>query len=227
MRVIGLTGGIAMGKSTVAAIFRRHRVPVFDADRLVHVLQGPGGAAVPAIARLFPDTVEGGAIQRDRLREAIARDPAALGALEQIIHPLVRAARSRFIARARARRAPLALLDIPLLFEGGGDRTCDLVVAVSAPPDLQRQRIRARRRMTLQQADAIIARQMADAERRARADIVIHTGLSRHHAVRQVSRLLRRLRTANIPAQGFIKKSSQRRMNSGQCPRRDGSPNSG
>ena len=193
MLILGLTGGIAMGKSTVAALFRRAGVPVFDADRAVHKLQGRGGAAVVPIASLVPGAVVDGVVDRARLRRAVMDDPGLLSALERIVHPLVRAEQERFLARARARRAAIAVLDIPLLFEGGGERACGFVVTVSAPPAIQRHRLRLRRRMTEAEADRIIARQMTDAERRRRADLVIRTGLSRHHAARQVARLLARL----------------------------------
>ncbi len=193
MQIVGLTGGIAMGKSTVAALFRRARIPVFDADRAVHTLQGPGGKAVAPIGRLRPDAVRNGAVDRARLRQAIADDPSLLPALERIIHPLVRREQARFLARARARGASLAVLDVPLLFEGGGDLACDLVATVSASRAAQRHRIRLRRAMTPAQAEQLIGRQMTDHERRARADVVIRTGLSRHHATIQVRRLLSRL----------------------------------
>lgn len=183
-----------MGKSSVASLFRQAKVPVFDADRVVHQLQGRGGAAVEAIAALVPGAVSEGAVDRGALRRAVNSDPSLLSALERIIHPLVRARQSRFLRAARRRRAGLVVLDIPLLFEGGGDRACDLVVTVSAPAATQRHRIRARRRMSDAEAAQIVARQMSDAERCRRADLVIRTGLSRHHAARQVRLLLARLR---------------------------------
>ena len=196
MRVVGLTGGIAMGKSTVAAVFRRAGIPVFDADRTVHLLQRAGGEAVAPIARLCPDAVSEGAVDRARLRRAVARDPALLAALERIIHPMVRSRQQRFLACARARRAPFAVLDVPLLFEAGGARLCDLVVTVSAPTRVQHHRIRRRGVMSDDEAGRIIDRQMDDRERRARSDIVIRTGLSRHHAATQVRRLIARLRAS-------------------------------
>ena len=186
-----------MGKSTVAALFRRARVPVFDADRAVHDVQRPGGDAVGPIARLVPAAVSDGIIDRARLRDAVAADPAILPGLERIIHPLVRARQARFLAAAQRGRAPFAVVDVPLLFEGGGDRLCDLVITVSAPSSVQRHRVRARRRMSAVEAERIIARQMSDADRRRRADLVIRTGLSRFHATRQVHRLMSRLRTVS------------------------------
>lgn len=190
VKVVGLTGGIGMGKSTAAAALRRAGLPVFDADRCVHALQAPGGRAVPAIAALLPDVVQAGRIDRAALRRAVIADPPLLSALERIMHPLVRAAQARFLARARASRRRCAVLDVPLLFEGGGDRACDLVMVVSAPRALQLARIRKRRGMTLAEAAALIARQMPDAQKRARADIVIDTGLSRWHSLRQIRRWL-------------------------------------
>jgi dephospho-CoA kinase len=190
MIVIGLTGGIGMGKSTAAAVFRARLVPVFDADAEVHRMQRQGGAAVAAIAAAFPGTVADGAVDRARLRAAVLGDPAALRTLESLIHPRVRAAEHRFLARARRAGRPLAVLDIPLLFETGGDGRVDHVVVVSAPPDVQRHRVRLRGHMDAAQAAAVIARQMPDAAKRARADTVIRTGLSRYHARRQILRLL-------------------------------------
>ncbi len=194
MKIVGLTGGIGMGKSTAAAAFRRARLPVFDADATVHRLQAKGGAAVARIAQAFPGVVVDGAIDRPRLRAAAIQDPAAMATLERIIHPLVRAAERRFLHAARHARARAAVLDIPLLLETHGDKRVDVVVVVSAPAAVQRARVRARRRMTDAQITAIIARQMPDAEKRRRADVVVRTGLSRYHATRTLNRLIRRLR---------------------------------
>ena len=220
VRVIGLTGGIAMGKSTVAARFRGARIPVFDADRAVHELQGRGGAAVAPIARLLPGVVVNGAVDRQRLRLAVGAEPSLLPALERILHPMVRQRQRRFLARARAARAPFAVLDVPLLFETGGDRACDLVLVVSAPSTTQRQRLRARGTMPDSQIDRILARQLPDIVRRMRADLVIRTGLSRGHAALALRRLLHRLRNGDQTAPAFIKKSSPRRHQPGQVPRR-------
>ena len=195
MLVIGLTGGIGMGKSTAAAAFRRARLPVFDADAAVHALQAPGGKALPAIAAAFPGTVTAGQLDRAALRTAVLGDPKALRRLERIIHPLVRAAERAFLAHARAAGARAAVLDIPLLLETGGDRRVDRVVVVSAPRDVQVNRVRHRRHMSPDQIDAIIARQMPDAEKRRRADLVVRTGLSRHHALRTLRRLIQELRS--------------------------------
>ena len=195
MKVIGLTGGIGMGKSTAAAAFRRAGLPVFDADACVHLLQAPGGAALPAIARAFPGTVATRAgrleLDRDALRAAVLADPDALRRLEAILHPQVRRAERAFLARARRAGARAAVLDIPLLFEAGGVGRVDQVVVVSAPADVQRHRVRRRRGMNPEQVAAVLARQMPDAEKRRRADVVVRTGLSRHHALRAVRRLIR------------------------------------
>jgi dephospho-CoA kinase len=194
MIVIGLTGGIGMGKSTAASVFRARGVPVFDADAEVHRMQRRGGAAVGAIAAAFPGAVQDGAVDRARLRAAVLGNPEALRRLEALIHPRVRAAERRFLARARRAGHQVAVLDIPLLFETGGAARVDHVVVVSAPADVQRHRVRLRGRMDAAQAAAVIARQMPDAAKRRRADTVIRTGLSRFHARRQILRLLERLR---------------------------------
>jgi len=193
MKIIGLTGGIGMGKSTAAAAFRRAHLPVFDADAEVHRLQARGGAAVGPIGAALPGTVVDGAVDRPRLRAAAIQDKAAMKTLERILHPLVRAAERRFLAAARRAGCRAAVLDIPLLLEAGGRRRVDMVVVVSAPAAVQLARVRRRGRMTEAQIAAIIARQMPDAEKRRRADVVVQTGLSRHHALRQLRRLIRGL----------------------------------
>ncbi len=194
MIVVGLTGGIGMGKSTAAAAFRRAKIPVFDADLVVHQLQAKDGRAVPAIAAAFPDAVRDGRIDRAGLRRAVMAETAALRRLEAIVHPLVRRAEGSFLARARRAGSRAAVLDIPLLLETGGDRRVDLVVVVTAPRDVQIARVRQRRKMSRAETDAIIARQMPDSEKRRRADVLVRTGLSRHHAIRQIRRLIGNLR---------------------------------
>jgi dephospho-CoA kinase len=193
MRIIGLTGSIGMGKSTAADTFRRLRVPVFDADAAVHALQGPGGAAVAPIEAAFPGTTRDGRVDREALRRRVLGDPAALKRLERIVHPLVRRAEAAFIATWRRRGAGLLVLDIPLLLETGGEARVDLVLVVSAPGPVQRARVLARGGMTPERLAAILARQVPDAQKRRRADIVVHTGLSRHHAQRQIRKLVRGL----------------------------------
>ncbi|HWX49409.1 MAG TPA: dephospho-CoA kinase [Roseomonas sp.] len=194
MKVLGLTGGIGMGKSTASNTFRRLGVPVFDADAAVHRLQGRGGRAVAPIAAAFPGTVREGAVDREALRRAVLGDPAALNRLESIVHPLVRAEEQRFLGRARRAGRRIVVLDIPLLFETGGESRCDAVVVVSAPAAVQRARVLTRRGMTPERLAAILARQTPDSEKRKRADFVIRTGLSRAHAQRAIRRLLKRFR---------------------------------
>jgi dephospho-CoA kinase len=193
VKIIGLTGGIGMGKSTAAAAFRRARIPVFDADATVHTLQARGGAAVAPIGAAFPGTISDGAVNRAALRAAVLGKPEQLRRLEQLMHPLVRAAEQRFLASARRARRPAAVLDIPLLLETGGEQRVDTVLVVSAPKSVQRQRVRRRGRMTDAEIDSVLARQMPDAEKRRRADIVVRTGLSRHHAQRKLRRLIQDL----------------------------------
>ena len=183
-----------MGKSTAAAAFRRLRVPVFDADAAVHELQGPGGRGVAPIEAAFPGTTRGGRVDREALRRAVLADGAALTRLERIVHPLVRAAERRFLAGARRRRAPLAVLDVPLLFETRGEDRCDAVVVVTAPARVQRLRVLRRPGMTEARLKAILARQMPDSQKRRRADHLVHSGLSRHHAQRAVRRIVRQYR---------------------------------
>jgi dephospho-CoA kinase len=198
VKILGLTGGIGMGKSTASNIFRRNNVPVFDADATVHALQARGGRAVAPIAAAFPDAVRDGVVVREAVRRAVFEDPrgqrAALRRLERIVHPLVRAEERRFLAAARRRRRPLVVLDIPLLFETKGERRCDAVMVVSASPNVQRARVLARPDMNPARLVSILKRQMPDPLRRAKADHVVRTGLSRHLTRRHILALLRRLR---------------------------------
>lgn len=190
MIILGLTGGIGMGKSTAAAAFRRARIPVFDADAEVHRMQARGGRAIRAIGAVFPGTVRDGEVDRAALRQAVLGEPEALAQLEGILHPMVREQERAFVARARRRGARAVVLDIPLLLETGGERRVDRIVVVSAPRDVQMHRIRARRRMSNADIEAVIARQMPDAEKRRRADVVIPTGLSRHASLKALHRLI-------------------------------------
>lgn len=195
MIILGLTGSIGMGKSNAAAALRRLGVPVFDADAAVHRLLGKGGGAVAAVREAFPGTEgPGGAIDRQALGREVFGRPAELRRLEQILHPMVRRAERRFVAAARARREPNVVLDIPLLFETGGDRRCDRVLVVSAPAWLQRQRVARRRGMTDSRLQAILAAQTPDREKRRRADFVVLTGLSRARTLRELKQILRILR---------------------------------
>ena len=191
MIVLGLTGGIGMGKSTAAAAFRRAHIPVFDADAAVHRMQGRGGKAVRPIAEAFPGTVRDGEVDRVALRQAVLGKPDALTRLEGILHPMVRQEEQAFVARARRHGSRAVVLDIPLLLETGGDKRVDRIIVVSAPRGVQIQRIRARRRMSDADVKAVIARQMPDAAKRKRADVVIKTGLSRNASLKALSRLIR------------------------------------
>ena len=209
MVILGLTGSIAMGKSTAAANFRRLGVPVYDADHAVHRLLAKGGAAVPLVAAAFPGTVRHGAVDRAALGAVVFADHAALKRLERIVHPLVRAGEQRFLRRQAARRARLVVLDIPLLFEDRGEGRCDAVAVVTAPAFLQAQRVLARPGMTLERLAGILRRQMPDREKRRRADFVVESGLGKRHSLRRVVhivRLLRARRGRNWPPRPYLKR---------------------
>lgn len=171
---IALTGSIGMGKSTVAAMFERAGIPVFDADAVVRKLQGPGGGLVAKIGELFPGTVRCGTLDRECLAQIVLPDAAKLAALEQLVHPAVREARDAFAAEHP--HAPALLFEIPLLFETRGETEFDKVVVVSAPPEVQRARVMQRAGMTAAKLDSILARQLPDTEKRSRADFVVDTG---------------------------------------------------
>lgn len=171
---VGLTGSIGMGKSTVAAMFAAAGVPVFDADAAVHVLQGPGGGLVAEIEAAFPGSSGLGGVDRALLGPMVLGDPSALKRLESIVHPAVAEERAAFLALHAD--APIVVFDVPLLFETGGDARVDRVVVVSAPADIQRARVLARPGMTSEKFEAILARQLSDAEKVARAHFVVPTG---------------------------------------------------
>lgn len=187
--IIGLTGSIGMGKSTVAGMFRKLGVPVFDADAEVRRVQGPGGRALAAIEAAFPGTTHEGGLHRDRLGAAVFGNHAALRQLERILHPLVGEAQSAFLQAHR--RRPAIVLDVPLLFEKGGWRHCDLTVVVSAPYRVQRARVLARPGMTREKLAGILKAQMPDRDKRRRADVVIETGRGRRETWLAVRRLVR------------------------------------
>ena len=174
MKMLALTGSIGMGKSTVAAMFARFGIPVFDADATVRELQSDGGPLVERIEERFPGTTRKGAVDREALAERVLGKPGELAALEALVHPAVHHERTRFIL-ANA-KAPALMFDIPLLFETHGEHAFDKVIVVSAPPEMQRERVLARPGMTPAKLEAILARQMPDSEKRARADFVIDTG---------------------------------------------------
>ena len=173
MRILGLTGSIGMGKSTTAKLFAEAGVPVYDADASVHQLYE--GEAAPAIEAAFPGTTAKGKVDRAKLSARVVHDQAAIKQLEQIVHPMLGASRQKFFADAEAAKAPVVVLDIPLLFETGGEKRVDAVVVVSTSPELQRERVLARGTMDQAKLDAIIAKQMPDAEKRKRADFVVDT----------------------------------------------------
>jgi dephospho-CoA kinase len=188
MFILGLTGSLGMGKSTTARFFAEEGVPVHDADAVVHRLYE--GEAASAIEAAFPGTTTGGKVDRDKVAARVLGDAAALRRLEHIVHPLVQAAEGRMLAEAEARGEKVALLDIPLLFETGGDKRVDAVVVVSAPPEVQRSRVLERAGMTPEKLEAILARQMPDAEKRRRADFVVDTGRGFEAARAQVRAIL-------------------------------------
>jgi dephospho-CoA kinase len=195
MIILGLTGSVGMGKSTAAAMLRKLGVPVHDSDAVVHRLLARGGAAVAPVVRAFPKVLgKDGGIDRVKLGRRVFGAPAALARLERILWPLVRQSQERFLRRARARHEKLVVLDIPLLFESGGERRCDLVAVVSAPAYLQRARVMARPGMTEERFRAMLQKQMPDSEKRRRADIVIPSGLGRAVTFRRLRRLVERLR---------------------------------
>ncbi|HEX4709325.1 dephospho-CoA kinase [Phenylobacterium sp.] len=190
MILIGLTGSIGMGKSTTAAMFREAGVPVYDADAAVHDLYDEGGAAVAPVGEAFPGVVKAGRVDREALRQAVLRDPEALKRLNAIVHPLVGRDRARFFRKAEAEGADMAVLDIPLLFETGGHANVDAIVVVSAPEQMQRERVLARPGMTAERLDAILAQQLADAEKRARAHFVVDTSRGLEPAREQVAGII-------------------------------------
>jgi dephospho-CoA kinase len=173
MIILGLTGSIGMGKSTTAKLFAEAGVPVYDADAAVHRLYE--GEAVSAIEAAFPGTTANGRVDRNRLSAQVVHDPSAMRQLEQIVHPMLGASRQKFLDDAERSGAPVAVVDVPLLFETGGEKRVDAVVVVTTTPEIQRQRILARDNMTGEKLDAILARQLLDAEKRKRADFVVDT----------------------------------------------------
>lgn len=188
MRVLGLTGSIGMGKSTTAKLFAEAGVPVYDADAAVHELYE--GEAAPAIEAAFPGTTTNGKVDRSKLSARVVHDPAAIKQLEQIVHPMLGASRQKFFADAEAAGAPVVVLDIPLLFETGGEKRVDAVVVVSTSPEVQRERVLARGTMNEAKLDAIIAKQTPDAEKRKRADFVVDTSHGLEPVRAQITHIL-------------------------------------
>jgi dephospho-CoA kinase len=192
--LIGLTGSIGMGKTETAKMFARLGIPVNDSDANVHALYEPGGAAVPHIEKAFPGTVENGRVDRARLSKALADDPSGFKRLEAIVHPLVGKAQAAFLEKAERDGADMVVLDVPLLFETGGHTRMDAVVVVSAPAHIQRKRVLERPGMTPDRLDQILARQMADEEKRAKAHFVVETDKGLDHAFEQVKSIVKTLR---------------------------------
>jgi dephospho-CoA kinase len=194
MIILGLTGSIGMGKSTAAAMLHAMGLRICDSDAIVHGLLGKGGSAVEAIAGEFRDVVHDGAVDRPALGQAVFSDPDALTRLEAILHPMVLAAQAGFLKNAALNGAPIAVLDVPLLFEVGTDQRCDAVIVVTAPRFLQEQRVLRRPGMTLERLHATLARQLPDAEKRRRADFVVHTGLGKWHTYRRLREIVLQMR---------------------------------
>lgn len=194
MLIIGLTGSIGMGKTETAKMFARHGVPVCDSDATVHALYDKGGLAVEPVGAAFPDAVVDGRVDRERLSIAVVGKPDEMRKLETIVHPLVAVAQRDFLQRTAASGAKMVVLDIPLLFETGGEARVDVTVVVSAPADLQRKRVLARPGMTGEKLDAILMKQMPDAEKRKRADFVVDSAQGLAHAESQVVAIIEKLK---------------------------------
>jgi len=188
MIILGLTGSIGMGKSTTAQLFAEEGVPVYDADAAVHVLYE--GEAASAIEAAFPGTTVNGKVDRNRLSARVVNDPAAMKRLEEIVHPMLGASRQKFLQAAEQSGAPVAVVDVPLLFETGGEKRVDAVVVVTTTPEVQRERILARPNMTDEKLDAILARQMPDAEKRRRANFVVDTSHGLEHVRARIRDIL-------------------------------------
>jgi dephospho-CoA kinase len=195
MLLVGLTGSIGMGKSETAKMFARHGVPVCDSDATVHALYEKGGAAVEPVGAAFPDVIVDGRVDRERLSRHVVGKPEAMRKLELIVHPLVAAAQRAFLERADGAGVAMVVLDIPLLFETGGEARVDAVVVVSAPHEVQRRRVLERPGMTAEKLDAILKKQMPDAEKQARADYVVDTSGGLAHAEAQVVAIIEALKT--------------------------------
>ncbi|ABI75490.1 dephospho-CoA kinase [Hyphomonas neptunium ATCC 15444] len=202
MIILGLTGSIGMGKSATANLFKDAGIPVYDADAAVHALYAEGGAAVAPLEDAFPGVAHKGAIDRQKLRTRVLDDPEAMKRLEGIVHPLAGEAQLDFRRRAKDDGAQFAVLDIPLLFETGGNRHCTYTLVVSAPADIQRARVLARPGMTEEVFESILARQMPDADKRARADFIVSTAhgfdFARDH-VRAIIALMKRIADGETP----------------------------
>jgi dephospho-CoA kinase len=202
--VLGLTGSIGMGKTTAANALKRLGIPVLSSDHLVHRLLAHGGRAVAPVATAFPDTYKAGAINRPAMAQEVFGKPDKLSKLESILHPLVLAESARYVARQRSQRHRLVVLDIPLLYETGGENRTHAVIVVTAPPFVQRARVLARRGQSPERLAAILARQMPDAEKKRRADFVVPTGLSHRDSLRRLRRIVVLLKSGSMKSCGRI-----------------------
>ena len=199
MLVLGLTGSIGMGKSTTAKLFSEAGVPVYDADATVHRIYE--GEAAPVIEAAFPGTTVNGKVDREKLSASVVHDAAAMKRLEQIVHPMLRKHHQAFLDEAERSGAPVAVVDVPLLFETGGENRVDVTICVSAAPEVQRDRVLARSGMTSEKFDRIVAGQLPDAEKRKRADYVIESDKSLDDTRQQLTRIVRAI-APNLALQG-------------------------
>jgi len=210
MIIIGLTGSIGMGKSETAKMFAAHGIPVFDADAVVRTAQGKSGESLPLIEEAFPGTVADGVLDRAALGAQVFGNEAALKKLERIMHPIVQKARKKFFELVDKNNTKIVILDVPLLFEAGGEKGCDVTVVVSAPTEVQQARVLSRTHMTQEKFEDIIARQMPDSEKRERADYVIETDQGLEAADRAVSNIIKDISSKNPHAfEGFWRERLQ------------------
>lgn len=207
MVIVGLTGSIGMGKSETAKMFRNLGVPVYDADAAVHGIYAPGGSAVAPIEEAFPGVTGPNGVDREALAKRVLNDPAALKKLESIVHPLVGLVQQRFLEQAAAEKAELVVIDVPLLYETGGQKRVDCVVLVSAPYELQRERVLARPGMSEEKFQAILSKQVPDAQKRQQADFIIDSSQGLEPAMAQVAALLPQLK--KIPAKVWQARQQQ------------------
>lgn len=198
MIIIGLTGSVGMGKTTAASMLHRMGIPVCDSDALVHGFMGPDGAAVPLVEAAFPDAVKNGMVDRPALGRIVFGDTAALRKLEKILHPMVRRAQNDFLKQVQRSSRPLAVLDVPLLFEGGVNQLCDYAIVVTAPAFIQRQRVMRRPGMTEDRFQGTLKHQMPDLEKRRKADFIVQTGLNRHDTLVRLERVIDHIKSSPV-----------------------------
>lgn len=207
MVIVGLTGSIGMGKSETAKMFRRLGIAVYDADAAVHGIYAPGGSAVAPIEEAFPGVTGPNGVDRDALAKRVLNDPAALKKLESIVHPLVGLEQQKFLAQAAAEKAEIIVIDVPLLYETGGQKRVDCVVLVSAPYEMQRERVLARPGMSEEKFQSILAKQVPDAQKREQADYIIDSSKGLEAAMAQVEALIPLLR--KVPARAWAQRKQQ------------------